>query len=178
MYSVVKCPYFLSSLCVQGLFQTFIGCNYCIQSSALRLEKKCFSSEIDENNIYLGGASAQKALCSENLSEKHTHVPNVQNRPRFNIFWFLILIPYIISIGQYQALFITQEQLGNFYSETNFKCQMSTAAVIVCEYLFTLVKTKDDQSLLKNCKVKHTFQPGFFASFILAIMGQHGKVYF
>ena len=110
--------------------------------------------------------------------EKHTHAPNVQNRPRFNIFWFLILIPYIISIGQYQALFITQEQLGNFYSETNFKCQMSTAAVIVCEYLFTLVKTNDDQSLLKNCKVKHTFQPGFFASFILAIMGQHGKVYF
>ena len=112
--------------------------------------------------------------------KKHTHAPNVQNRPRFNIVWFLVLILYIIYIVQQQVLFIMQEQLENFYSATStFKCSVSTAAVFVCEYLFTLVKAKYDQSVLKNCLVRNTFQPGFFlASFILTIIVQHGKAFF
>ena len=72
------------------------------------------------------------------------------------------------------------EQLGNFFSAASaFNCWDSTAVVFVCEYLFTLVKAKDDQSILKNCQVKSVFQPGFFfASFILTIMVQYLKVYF
>ena len=56
----------------------------------------------------------------------------------------------------------------------------STEAVLVCEYLFTLVEGKDDQSILKSCHAKYIFQPGFFfSSFILTIMVQyHVKVYF
>ena len=53
-----------------------------------------------------------------------------------------------------------------------------TAAVLVCEYLFTLVKPKDHQSVWKSCHAKNTFQPGYFSSFILTIMVQYGKVYF
>ena len=35
--------------------------------------------------------------------------------------------------------------MGKFYSAySNFKCWRSTAAVLVCEYLFTLLKAKDD----------------------------------
>ena len=119
--------------------------------------------------------SFRQKICPKN----HTHAPNVQNRPRFNIFWFLILILYIIYIGKQQVLFITQEQLGNFYSAiSTFKCWGSTAAVFVCEYLFTLVKAKDDQMVLKNCHVKNISQLGFFCIIILTITVQHGKVYF
>ena len=72
-----------------------------------------------------------------------------------------------------------QEQIGKFYSATsNFKCRGSTAAVLVCEYLFTLVKAKDDQNVIKSCQVRNILQPGFFSSFILAIKLEHGKVYF
>ena len=72
-----------------------------------------------------------------------------------------------------------QEQLGKFYSAfSTFKCHWSTAAGLVYEYLFTLVKAKDDQRVFKSCQVKNIFQPGFFSSFILTIMVQHGKVYF
>ena len=112
--------------------------------------------------------------------KKPTHDPNVQNRPGFNIFWFLILIIFVIYIRQQQVLFITQGQLGKLYPATsNFKCQGSTAAVLVCEYLFTLLKAKDDQGALESCQVKNIFQPGiFFLSFILTIMVEHGKVYF
>ena len=63
------------------------------------------------------------------------------------------------------------KQLGKFYSAIlTFKCRGSTAAVLVCEYLFTLVKAKDDQSILKSCHAKDIFQPGVFSLFILTIM--------
>ena len=94
-------------------------------------------------------------------------------------FWFLILLIYAINIGQQQVLFITQKQLGKFGSATStFKFRESTAAALVCEYLFTLVQAKDDQSILKSCWEKNIFQIRFQSSFILIIMAQHGKVYF
>ena len=127
------------------------------------------------------GVQANKMRFLQKIFPKeHNHAPNVQNRPRFNIFWFLMLILYIIYIGYQQVQFITWEQLGKFYSGTStFKCWESTTAIFVCGYLFTLIKAKDDQSVLKNCQVKNIFQPDFFfASFILTIMVQHGKVYF
>ena len=40
--------------------------------------------------------------------------------------------------------------------------------VLFCEYLFTLVKSKDDHSVLKTYQVKNIFQPGV----------QHGKFIF
>ena len=46
--------------------------------------------------------------------------------------WFLILFIYIINIGYWQVLFITQEQLGKSQSATStFKYRGSTAAVLV-----------------------------------------------
>ena len=42
---------------------------------------------------------------------------------------------------------------------------------IFCEYLFTLVKAKDNQSVLKNCLVKNIFQPEFF---IIIYINDHG----
>ena len=126
------------------------------------------------------GVQANKMPFFQNICpKKRTHCRNIQNRLRCNIFWFLILILYIIYIRQQQVLFITQEQLGNFYCATStFKCWGSTAVVFVSDYILTLVKARDDQSVLKNCQVKKIFQPGFFSSFILTIMLQHGKVYF
>ena len=85
--NVPKC---LSSLCLQGLFQTFIGCDYRTQSRVLKNESKM---------------SFSQKICRK----KHTHVPNAQNSPRFNTFWFLILILCRIYIGQWQVLFMTQE---------------------------------------------------------------------
>ena len=35
-------------------------------------------------------------------------------------------------------------------------------SVLVCEYLFILVKAKDDQSVLNSDQEKNIFQPGFF----------------
>ena len=53
--------------------------------------------------------------------------------------------------------------ISKFHSASStFKCQGSTVAVLVCEYLFTLVKVKDDQSFLKNCQKINIFEPRFF----------------
>ena len=75
---------FLSSLCLQRLFWTFNGCDYCMQCSVLIL-KKTFSGEIDKNDIYLGGASKQNTLFQKICPKKCTHTPNVQNRPWFKV---------------------------------------------------------------------------------------------
>ena len=98
---------------------------------------------------------AKKKLFFRKFALKTTLMPPMSIIGPGLIFLFLILILYIIYIGQQQVLFITQEQLGNFYSATStFKCQGSTATVFVCEYLFT------------------------FSSFISTIRVKHGKVYF
>ena len=79
-------PKFLFSLCLQGLFQTFIACNYCTQFSALSFEKKIFSLEMDKMTS-ISGVQANKMPFFQKICPKnHTHAPNVQNRPRFNIF--------------------------------------------------------------------------------------------
>ena len=52
-----------------------------------------------------------------------------------------------------------------------------TAAVLVCEYLFTVVKVKDRQSV-QVVRKKTFFSQNFLSAFILTIMVQHGKVYF
>ena len=51
----------------------------------------------------------------------------------------------------------------------------STAAVLICEYLFTLVKAKDDQSVLKSCQAKNIFQPGVF--FFIIYSNYHGTAW-
>ena len=62
----------------QGLFQTFIGCDYYTKSSALSFEK-IFLLEIVKNSICLVGASKQNALFSKMYPKKRTHIPNVWN---------------------------------------------------------------------------------------------------
>ena len=67
------------------------------------------------------------------------------------------------------------KQLGKFGSATStFKFRGSTAAVLVCEYLFTLVKAKDDQSILKSCWEKSIFQIRFF---IIIYINYHGTAW-
>ena len=108
--------------------------------------------------------------------------PNIQDRPWFNILWFLIFIIYhylhnlhcTIASSFYNVGTTRKMLLCNF----DFECLGSTAAVLVLEYLFTLVKAKVNQSVLKICQVKNIFQPWIFLSFILTTMVQHGKVYF
>ena len=151
----------LCSVCLQGLFQTFIGCNYCTQSSVLSF-KKIFSSEWIKMASIQGVHANKMPFFWKIFPKKRTHTPNVQNRLLLNIFWFLIFIIYIIYITQQQVLFIMQVQLGKFYSATsNFKCWGSTAVLLVCEYLFTLVKPKGDQSILKSCQESNISQSGF-----------------
>ena len=83
-----------------------------------------------------------------------------------NLHW--AIVSFIYNIGA---------TLG--YSATStFKCRGSTAAVPICEYLFTLLKVKGDQNVLKSCHAKNISQPGFLSSFILTIMVHYGKVYF
>ena len=45
---------------------------------------------------------------------------------------------------------------------------------LVCEYLFTLVKAKDGQSVLKSCQEKKIFQPGFF---VIIYINYHGTAW-
>ena len=52
---------------VQGLFWTFIRCDYRTQSSALSFFKNIFLLEIIKNDTCLGGASKQNALFSEDM---------------------------------------------------------------------------------------------------------------
>ena len=70
------------------------------------------------------------------------------------------------------------EQLGKFYSVTStFKCKDSTAAVLV--WIFTLVKAQRWSKCSEKLSSKEHFSAGgFFSSFILAIIAQHGKVNF
>ena len=100
------------------------------------------------------------------------------DRPWFNRFWFFKFIIYIIYIRQQQVLFLTQKQLETYYSATStFNCWGFTGAVLVYEYLFNLVKAKDDRSVLKNCQVKKMFQPGIFWGFfcIIIYINYHGR---
>ena len=52
-----------------------------------------------------------------------------------------------------------------------------TAAELVCEYLFALVKIKDGPSV-QVVRKRTFFTHDFLSLFILTIMVQHGKVYF
>ena len=73
-------PKFLSSLYLQGLFYTFIGCDYHTQSNALNYEKKKKSLEMRKKDIYLGaGARKQNALFSENLPFKSASIRRVHS---------------------------------------------------------------------------------------------------
>ena len=67
-----------------------------------------------------------------------------------------------------------QERLWKFYSVTlAFKCWGSTAAVLVSEYLFTLVNAKGDQIVLKICQEEYMFHQGFL---VIIYMICHGTV--
>ena len=55
----------------QGLFQTFVGCDYRTQSSALSL----FSFEMVKNDICLGGASKQNAVFFRKCALKSAPMP-------------------------------------------------------------------------------------------------------
>ena len=95
-------------------------------------------------------------------------------------FRFLRLFIYVTNIGQVlvQVLFITYEQLRTFFSTAlNIKCWGSTAAVLICKYLFTFVKVKDSESVLKSCLEKAFFSQDFLSSFILTIRVQYGKIF-
>ena len=64
---------------------------------------------------------------------------------------FLILFIYIINIGYWQVLFITQEQSGKSQSATStFKCRGSTAAVLVLFYFFFIVKSSFVATIHRN----------------------------
>ena len=52
-----------------------------------------------------------------------------------------------------------------------------TAAVLVCEYLFTVVKVKDRQSV-EVVRKRKFFRQNFLSSFTVTLMVQHDKVYF
>ena len=79
-------PKFLSSLCLQGLFQTFIGCDYCTQSSALSFEKNIFIRN-GQNDIYLWCASRQNTLFSENLPLKTYSCPQCLEQTQVKYFF-------------------------------------------------------------------------------------------
>ena len=66
----------------------------------------------------------EKVPCTLLLNDLHTFVLNI-----FSVFNTLYLY---INIGNWQVLFITQEQLGKSQSAiSTFKCQGSTTAVLV-----------------------------------------------
>ena len=95
--------------------------------------KKIFSLETDKNDVYLGGASKQNAIFQKICSKKRTHAPNVH-------------LHRAIASSIYKVGTISKILLCDW----TFKCLGSTATVLVCEYLFTLVKAKDDQSVLES----------------------------
>ena len=51
----------------------------------------------------------------------------------------------------------------------------STAAVLVSEYLFSLVKAKGHQNVLKSFQEKNIFEPEFFA---ITYINYHGTCLF
>ena len=53
-----------------------------------------------------------------------------------------------------------------------------SVGLLVFEYLFTLLKAKDDQSVLNICQVKNIFLPEFFFIIYINYHGTYGKVYF
>ena len=63
---------FPTTLNNQGLFQTFVGCHYCNQSSALCFEKT-FSLEMVKNDICLGGARKLNAIFFQKSTLKKMH---------------------------------------------------------------------------------------------------------
>ena len=63
---------------------------------------------------------------------------------------FLILFIYIINVGYWQVLFITEEQLGKSYSVTStFKCRGSTAAALVSPASFRFKTTIKNKTFLE-----------------------------
>ena len=79
--------------------------------------------------------------------------------------WFLILFIYIINIGYWQVLFITQEQLGKSqFATSTFKCRGSTAAVLIykscCDKCSPKTKlfAKQSRDTMQKDHIYHTKQ--------------------
>ena len=65
-----------------GLFQIFIGCNYCTQSSALSFEKKKnFHQKWVKMTSIQGVQTNKMPFIQKTCPKKCTHVSNVWNRP-------------------------------------------------------------------------------------------------
>ena len=122
----------------------------------------------------------EKVPCTVLLNYLHTFV--------FNIFSVLILFIYIINIGYWQVLFITQEHLGKFQSATfTFKLLGPTAAVLaflcfkrkrkvfVAEETLDLHKRELKESVNRNSiimitkRYHYVINLGIFSNFYISI---------